>query len=181
MRRTDSNTTGPHGPAVPSAAPVDHEHSDINVRGVFAFVVVLLVVAVVVHVAMWLLFEWFEAREAATDPAPQPLAAEACQIPPEPRLQSLQWPKYGWSTPTQDLRVFRRTEDQVLHGYDWIDQGKGLVRIPIDRAMELIAAREARAAEAPAAGPSRSGAGARRADAPKESSAPNPREKPPHE
>ena len=63
MRPTDDRPRpGQEGPAVPSSAPADHEHSDINVRAVFAFVAVLVVVAVVVHIAMWLLFEWFEAR-----------------------------------------------------------------------------------------------------------------------
>ena len=32
----------------------------------------------------------------------------------------------------------RAAEDQVLHNYAWLDQANGIVRIPIDRAMELI-------------------------------------------
>lgn len=59
-------------------------------------------------------------------------------IPPhsfaEPRLQS---------NPTEDLRRFQAKQRQQLTGYAWVDRGQGLVRIPIDRAMDLIAARGA--------------------------------------
>ena len=32
-------------------------------------------------------------------------------------------------------------EEQTLHSYGWVDQQAGVVRIPIDRAMELLAQR----------------------------------------
>ena len=32
-------------------------------------------------------------------------------------------------------------EEQTLHSYGWVDQPAGVVRIPIDRAMELLAQR----------------------------------------
>jgi len=36
---------------------------------------------------------------------------------------------------------FRLQEEQKLHSYGWVDQQGGAVRIPIDRAMDLIAQR----------------------------------------
>ncbi len=42
--------------------------------------------------------------------------------------------------PSQDYRGFRRRQNQALAGYAWVDRSKGLVHIPIDRAMALIAA-----------------------------------------
>jgi hypothetical protein len=32
-------------------------------------------------------------------------------------------------------------EEKTLHSYGWVDQRAGVVRIPIDRAMELVAQR----------------------------------------
>ena len=52
--------------------------------------------------------------------------------PPEPRLQP---------NPARDLREMRAAEEQLLHQYAWIDPDKGIVRIPIERAMDLIAQR----------------------------------------
>lgn len=38
-----------------------------------------------------------------------------------------------------DLAGLHDREDLLLHYYSWVDQGKGTVRIPIERAMEIIA------------------------------------------
>ena len=35
----------------------------------------------------------------------------------------------------------RRAEDALLKNYGWIDQKTGIVRIPVDRAIELLAKR----------------------------------------
>ncbi len=53
-------------------------------------------------------------------------------LPPQPRLQV---------EPQTDLAQFRAQEDQILNGYGWIDQKAGKVRIPISRAMQLLAQR----------------------------------------
>ena len=50
--------------------------------------------------------------------------------PPEPRLQK---------DPAMDLQQFRAGEEAVLHSYGWVDPEKGIVRIPVERAMELVA------------------------------------------
>jgi hypothetical protein len=42
----------------------------------------------------------------------------------------------------QDLRNVRAREDTELHSYRYIDRGKGSVRIPIERAMELLLAEQ---------------------------------------
>ena len=36
---------------------------------------------------------------------------------------------------------FAKEQDRVLASYDWVDQKNGVVRIPIDRAMDLLAQR----------------------------------------
>jgi hypothetical protein len=51
---------------------------------------------------------------------------------PEPTLQK---------TPQGDLRRFEREQRAALSGYGWVDRPKGLVRIPIEEAMRIIAAR----------------------------------------
>ena len=109
---------------------VHHEESDVNVRAVGGFVVALLVVAVIVHLAMWGLLRFFEAH--ATNQAAQlvyPLATKQEQrLPPEPRLQT---------NPRQDLADLRAAEDETLTTYGWVDKNAGVVRIPIEQAMKL--------------------------------------------
>ena len=42
------------------------------------------------------------------------------------------------------LRQLRTKERDVLHHYGWVDKNQGVVRIPIDRAIELLASQPQR-------------------------------------
>jgi hypothetical protein len=68
-----------------------------------------------------------EAREGAH--AIHPLAAST-ERAPEPRLQD---------TPALDLQRLREREETRLSTYGWIDRPGGVVHIPIERAMEIVA------------------------------------------
>jgi len=108
---------------------VSHESSDVNIRGIFGFAAGLLVVAVVIHVLIYVLFGYFQRREDVKTVAEYPLAAaQRDRQPPEPRLQT---------NPRQDLADLRANEEQQLTGYGWVDKNAGIVRIPIDAAMKL--------------------------------------------
>jgi hypothetical protein len=61
---------------------------------------------------------------------PSPSTAEVSA----PRLQS---------APASDLAVLRRQKSAMLDEYRWIDPDRGVVRIPIDRAMQLTVERNA--------------------------------------
>ena len=54
-------------------------------------------------------------------------------LPPEPRLQV---------NPAVDLIRMRDVENVTLNNYAWVDPDKGIVRIPIVRAMAILAERE---------------------------------------
>jgi hypothetical protein len=90
----------------------------------------ILSVAVVLLLMAWL-FDYFASRAARQDVPPSPLA-KARQIPPEPRLQV---------NAGADLKALRAAEDSVFNSYGWVDQPAGIVRIPIARAMNLLAQR----------------------------------------
>jgi hypothetical protein len=119
---------------------VGHETSDINIRGVFAFGIGLFVTALFIHFVVFVLFVYFNGRETGVSAPPHPLAASQAQrVPPEPRLQT---------NPREELRDLRASEDAILSGYGWVDKPNGVVRIPIDRAMQLTLQRGLPAREA---------------------------------
>jgi len=108
---------------------VTHEESDVNIRGILGFAVGLIVVAVVIHLLIYVLFGYFDSREGRKVTVEYPLAAgQGDRLPPEPRLQT---------NPRQDLLDLRAREDEVLGSYGWVDRNAGVVRIPIDAAMKL--------------------------------------------
>src|SRR5205809_154973 len=97
----------PHGEDHGAHTDVHHETTDVNVSGVLLFGAGLFVVAVIVHLLVWLLFGYFSGREAIRGGPEYPLAAsEQNRLPPEPRLQI---------NPREDLRELRSHEDHVVH------------------------------------------------------------------
>jgi hypothetical protein len=108
-----------------------HEERDVQLRPLIISGMGLAIIAGLSLLAMWLLFDYFAARRARLEVAPSPVF-EARQLPPEPRLEV---------SPQQDLRQIRAAEMALLHSYGWVDRQAGIVRIPIERAIELLAAR----------------------------------------
>jgi hypothetical protein len=108
---------------------VKHEQSDVNIRPILLFGLVMVIAGIIIHLTIWLMFSFFDTRAELQLPRQYPLAAEGQnQLPPEPRLQT---------TPREDLKEFRAGEDQILGSYGWIDKSAGVVRIPIPEAMQL--------------------------------------------
>jgi hypothetical protein len=114
-----------------AAAQAGHEERDVTFRPVVISLIGLVGLIIVGAALMWALYQYFSARPAGA-PA-NPLARSfGRQVPPEPRLQS---------NPLEDLRQLRAQEDTTLNTYGWVDRKTGVVRIPVERAMELLAQR----------------------------------------
>ncbi len=113
-----------------SNADARYEKRDANIRSLVLFGVGLFVVLFATLVSMAKLFNYFTTSQPLGPPA-SPFA-NARALPPQPRLQV---------EPHEDLQRYRESEVELLHSYGWIDQKAGVVRIPIERAMDLIAQR----------------------------------------
>ncbi len=109
----------------------DPQNRDVDVRGVSKFIAGLAFGIIAAMFLMWFLFDRYAARETRRSPQPEPMAlSNPRKEPPEPRLQL---------APAMNLKQFRAGEEAVLHSYGWVDAEKGIVRIPVERAMELVA------------------------------------------
>jgi len=117
----------------PEKPTISHERRDVPTKAIVQFLAWLLVSAVVISIAMWGLFRFFEGRQTRDDTPLSPLvAASLKRTPPAPRLE----------TDPLSLRTRLRAEEEArLHSYSWADRAGGAVRIPIERAMDLIAQR----------------------------------------
>jgi len=127
---------------------VTHETSDVSVRGVLTFVVVLTIATAAVSVGMWLLFKYFYAQEAK-EPTRGPMAIteKDKRLPPEPRLQSApgfqiilengQKEILEKAIPQAEYRALRKQWDENLKT-GLKDQSGKVVGMPIDEAMKQI-------------------------------------------
>jgi len=109
-----------------SASP-GYETRDTNAKLVLWFVTALFLVVAGSMVAMWGLFDHYSASQPL-GPSISPFASGRV-LPPEPRLQV---------QPTVDLQKMRESQNEILQSYGWVDKANGTVRIPIDRAMDLL-------------------------------------------
>jgi hypothetical protein len=107
---------------------IGHETTDVNVWAVGKFAIGLVVVCVVSIALLFGLLKFFQSREETSVAN----TVEPTKLFPQPQLQK---------TPIPDLKAIRAEEDKLLNGYAWVDQSKGVVRIPVDRAIEVLAQR----------------------------------------
>jgi hypothetical protein len=100
------------------------EQTDVNVIAVGKFAIGLVLVTILVMgliVAVFNVLKTLEGGEA--------VSVDPTKVFPDPQLQK---------TPIPDLRAVRAAEDETLNSYGWVDQQKGVVRIPINQAMDLL-------------------------------------------
>ena len=149
-------------PTEPESNPaVAHEQTDADTHAITQFGIALVLIVVLSQLGLWWLFNTFTRRESKLSPQVTALVrAQAPTEPPEPRLQA---------NPQADLRTMREKEETILNHYGWVDAGRGVVRIPIDRALELVAERGLPQfkATAPTAGGAKSAKGAARTESAK--------------
>ena len=112
---------------------VGHEETDAEIAPLVRFAIFLAAITLVIAALTVGFYRYLDAREVALKAPRHPLGAGVDRpLPPAPRLQTY---------PFDDVKVFRREEARLLEHYHWIDRSAGTVRIPIDRAMDLLVAR----------------------------------------
>ncbi len=144
-----------------------YERSDIGVAPVLYFLVGLAVAGLLVYFLVEGIYLYLEKRSQAEQTPVSPLVTNA---PADTRKLPADYKDYlKQNFPSPQLEIDERgqldkiriDEAQKLSTYDWVDQKAGTVRIPIDRAMDLIAQRglpvraQGATGEAPAAQPSK--------------------------
>ena len=112
------------------SANVGYETSDVDPKTLLAWVLGSRRMIWLSMVAAWVFFNVLAGYARRADPKISPLAATEKGLPPDPR---------SFPHEPHDLVSVRREEEQVLDSYGWIDKGRGLIRIPIARAIDLVA------------------------------------------
>jgi hypothetical protein len=114
---------------------VRFEPSDAKFRWIFGIILGAIVVAVVIHVAVWGFFESRRDREATVKRSDFPLAPASSEaLPPQPRLEQL-----NRIERIEKGNVYLREEQKEWTLDSYGPAGEGYVHIPIDRAMDLLA------------------------------------------
>jgi hypothetical protein len=103
-----------------------YETRDVTSRSMVYSALGIVALIVGGLVASWLVMKYFVTVQKLGPPA-SPFD-NARTVPPPPRLQV---------APVENLKDFEERERAKLSSYGWVEKNPAIVRIPIERAMEL--------------------------------------------
>jgi hypothetical protein len=135
----------PHGH---SGHETEYEHEDLGTRGVFAFMIGLVVSGVVIYfiiVGMYKFLDQYEHSQMATaTPLDLSLGTESrvvTQADMDKAFKDNGAPMLETNERGQ-FRDFLLNQEDQLNSYGWIDEKAGVAHIPIEHAMDLIVQRK---------------------------------------
>jgi hypothetical protein len=117
--------TGHHGAGHSSIH--GHEKSDAGVHAAGILGGAFVILLVFGLVTGYLAFRFFSTSETVGPPAST--LSSSRPIPSGPRLQV---------SAHEDLVNYLQHQQQTLDSYGWVDQKAGVVRVPIDQAMDMV-------------------------------------------
>jgi hypothetical protein len=110
------------------ARPAAYEKRDASPRLLVYFTLIMTAILAATALSLIWLFNFFLRAENPGSVVAAPFAATR-PLPPPPRIQP---------NSSADMQNYMQSQQSVLNGYAWVDRQSGIVRLPIDRAMELL-------------------------------------------
>ena len=120
------------------------EHQDLQAGAILYFLVTLGVLTVISLFGLRGLYTYLDHREKASQPVVNPLVTN---VPEDTRHVAPGYPQSAFPNPKLEedergqLNGIRLGEEKTLYSYGWVDEKAGTVRIPIERAMDLLVQR----------------------------------------
>jgi hypothetical protein len=118
------------------------EKQDLSSRSVMSFFVGLIALLLVIFGVAFGVYRFLDAYNHANQATMSPMVAPESDTRNVTRAETHAFPQPRLEESERtELREFIEDQDQKLATYNWVDKDKGIVQIPIDRAMDLIVQR----------------------------------------
>ncbi|MBO0723456.1 MAG: hypothetical protein J2P41_21710 [Blastocatellia bacterium] len=117
------------------------ESSGITPKPIIMFLVILTVSTIMVFFIVKGLLYGFKKLDEANQVQPVTAMPEGRErkLPPEPRLQGAPGADNQMSAlPLEEMREYRERTNQKANSYGWVVKESGVVRLPLERAKEVI-------------------------------------------
>lgn len=120
------------------------ERQDLAPKGILYFLIVLVVGVLACVVFLRGLYAFLDRQERERQSTMSPLITK---VPEDTRHVAIGYPQATFPKPQLEedergqLRDIRMEEEKKLYSYGWVNEQAGTVRIPIDRAMDLLVQR----------------------------------------
>lgn len=124
------------------------EREDLSPLGVFYFLVGLAIVGITIYFILVGMYRYLDSYDRKHQPAKNPMAITIGINPNVMTQREIQqqvdktfpMPVLEYSERTQFIQELEK-EEEALGSYNWVDQKAGIVRIPIEQAIDLVAQR----------------------------------------
>ena len=153
---THNNDASGHEPEDRKPEEIDisagYERSDVKISGIVVFLTALAIFVVVTAVLSYGIGKVINAHMTREDGPDSKWTRTADvrqlgNLPSSPELQNkiaaltqqFPTPRLQTDDGNQDITDLHLREDLLLDHYTWVDRAQGKVRIPVERAMELLA------------------------------------------
>lgn len=113
-------------------ADIRFERKDVNASVLAWIGAGIVVTAIILHVVLYGLYRMFDTGAARVGRIPATRMKAQPRTAVEPQLQV---------NPVADMKQLREMENRKLSSYGWVNKEQGVVRIPVEQAMKLIAER----------------------------------------
>jgi hypothetical protein len=120
------------------------ERQDLQAKGILYFLLALVLITALCLFALGGVYDFLDRREKASQPPLDPLLTNVNQ---DTRHVGSEYPKSAFPSPRLEtdergqLNGIILDQERTLNSYGWVDEKAGTVRIPIERAMDLLVAR----------------------------------------
>jgi hypothetical protein len=107
---------------------IGHETEDASIRGILYAGAGLALATALSGLIVYGIFQYLAGHPLTVEPTNPMAQTDRQEFPPAPRIED---------HPAMEVKDLRAQEDRLLSTYGWTDKKAGVVRIPIDRAMQL--------------------------------------------
>ncbi len=132
-----------------------YESADVSVRGIVVSAIGLVLGSALSLALMAWMFLDFEQRAAKAEAEripPTRVSDPLPEHPPQPVLQAAPGSSFELQDPAIEMQDWRRQEQELLESSGWVDRNNGIVRIPVERAKQLLLERGLPVRRRPAGG-----------------------------
>jgi hypothetical protein len=116
-----------------------YERRDLSPRAILGFLIALAIAGVLMHLALWSMYKYVVGPSNISQAPKNPLVTSNRELRPmgDPTV-TFPAPRLQPNEPA-DMNKFRGYEEELLNSYGWVNQQAGIVHIPIEKAMDIVA------------------------------------------
>lgn len=131
-----------HGSGEPMNPGINYESRDLGARSIVVFLIVLAISGILIELLVWGMLRFYNKMTVENNvptagtsqlygqPYAQPVSGDASLRFPQPALQV---------DDVADMNKLKAENEEILNSYGWVDQTNGVVRVPIQTAIDQVA------------------------------------------